>query len=176
MAFLCSRMNWLFGSKRKPPEVFVADETPEGFTNVTTRPSYESPLPPYPTIPRPDASAVPAYPYVAPYPPAPYPPLPTHGGSSQPYGAPTQPYSPMTPSQGASASPYGTPSRPVVTNPLDSVPFVLAPSLTAARTRPRNEFDSYRAQMISLKDKLATTYTYDFSLERSVIQDYPNGL
>uniref|UniRef100_A0A0A9YKP5 UMA domain-containing protein n=1 Tax=Lygus hesperus TaxID=30085 RepID=A0A0A9YKP5_LYGHE len=163
-------MNWLFGSKRKPPEVFVADDTPEGFTNVTMRnSSYESPLPPYPPIPRPDASAAPAYPYAAPYPPAPYPPLTAYGVPKPSYGSPT-------PSQGAPASPYGIPSRPAVTNPLDSVPFVLAPSLTAARTRSRNEFDSYRAQMISLKDKLATTYTYDFSLERSVIQDYSNGL
>ncbi|XP_073971322.1 uncharacterized protein isoform X2 [Rhodnius prolixus] len=64
---------WLFGSgkKKSAPEVFISGTTTEGFTQVSAGPpepvssitSYESPIPPYPTLPY---SLLPQAPYVPP--------------------------------------------------------------------------------------------------------------
>lgn len=64
---------WLFGSSKKKatPEVYVSGTTSEGFTQVSTDPpqpvppttAYESPIPPYPTLPY---NLLPQAPYVPP--------------------------------------------------------------------------------------------------------------
>lgn len=160
-------MSFIFGKKRPPPEVYVAEETPEGFTPVISGNPYESPLPPYPPLPRPDAAG---YPYM---PPTPYPPQPSPYPPISSQASPYLPVSPVTPYTPASR--FG-PQSSAPSNPLDSIPFVLAPALTIARSRYNSDLAPIKNQMNQLKDRLATKYDYDFSLERSVIQDYSNGL
>ncbi|BES96381.1 Hypothetical protein NTJ_09192 [Nesidiocoris tenuis] len=153
-------MNWLFGKKKPSLEVYVAEETPEGFTPVSTR-EYESPLPPYPTVPRLDNPA----PYVAPYPPtpSPYPP------SAMPY--PPTPYPPTARSGPNPATKSGD-----SVNPLDSIPFVLAKSLAINRTRSDSDIESIKLLLNHVSARIDWLYSYDFELERSVIAEHNSKL